>query len=107
MAIITSYPHAVPTTNDLILISKSSNKTTRSTTVGDVIDLIETGLLPGVGTVTSIGVTAPSAFAVTNSPVTSTGTIAITGSGTTSQYIDGTGALQSSPNQALDLENLF
>jgi len=102
MAIITSYPHAVPTTNDLILISKSSNKTTRSTTVSDVIDLIETGLLPGVGTVTSIGVTAPSAFTVTNSPVTSTGAIAIAGSGTTSQYIDGTGSLQDSANQPLD-----
>jgi hypothetical protein len=62
MAKISSYPHTVPTTGDSILISKSSNKTTRSTTVGDVIDLIETGLLPGVGTVTSIGVTAPSAF---------------------------------------------
>lgn len=101
MAKISSYPHAVPTTNDLILISKSSNKTTRSTTVSDVIDLIETGLLPGVGTVTSIGVTAPSAFTVTNSPVTSTGAIAIAGSGTTSQYIDGTGSLQDSANQAL------
>ena len=94
MAKIPSYPHAVPTTGDSILISKSSNKTTRSTTVGDVIDLVNTGLLPGVGTVTSIGVTAPSAFTVTNSPVTSAGTIAITGSGTTSQYIDGTGSLQ-------------
>jgi len=102
MAKISSYPHTVPTTGDSILISKSSNKTTRSTTVGDVIDLIETGLLPGVGTVTSIGVTAPSAFTVTNSPVTSVGTIAITGAGTANQYIDGTGSLQDSANQALD-----
>ena len=102
MAKISSYPHTVPTTGDSILISKSSNKTTRSTTVGDVIDLIETGLLPGVGTVTSIRVTVPSAFTVTNSPVTSVGTIAITGAGTTNQYIDGTGSLQDSANQALD-----
>ena len=102
MAKISSYPHTVPTAGDSILISKSSNKTTRSTTVGDVIDLIETGLLPGVGTVTSIGVTVPSAFTVTNSPVTSTGVINITGSGTSTQYIDGTGSLQDSANQALD-----
>jgi len=40
MAKISSYPHVVPTTNDSILISKSSNKTTRSTTVGDVKDYV-------------------------------------------------------------------
>ena len=102
MAKISSYPHTVPTTGDSIVISKSSDKTTRSTTVGDIINLINTGLLPGVGTVTSIGITAPSAFTVANSPITDAGTITITGAGTASQYIDGTGALQSSPNQALD-----
>jgi len=98
MAKLSSYPHTVPTTSDSIVISKSSNKTTRSTTVGDIINLIETGLVPGTGTVTSIGVSAPSAFTVTNSPVTTFGTIAITGSGTTSQYIDGTGSLQTFPS---------
>ena len=50
-----------------------------------------------VGTVTSVGVSMPSAFTVTNSPITSSGTIAITGAGTTSQYIDGTGALRTFP----------
>jgi hypothetical protein len=98
MAKLSSYPHTVPTTSDSIVISKSSNKTTRSTTVGDIINLIETGLVPGTGTVTSIGVSAPSAFTVTNSPVTTFGTIAITGAGTTSQYIDGTGSLQTFPS---------
>lgn len=39
----------------------------------------------------------PSAFTVTNSPVTSSGTLTVTGAGTTSQYIDGTGALQTFP----------
>ena len=39
----------------------------------------------------------PSAFTVTSSPITTSGTIAITGAGTTAQYIDGTGALQTFP----------
>ena len=39
----------------------------------------------------------PSAFTVTNSPVTSSGTLTVTGAGTTSQYVDGTGALQTFP----------
>ena len=50
-----------------------------------------------LGTVTSVALTAPSAFTVSGSPVTSSGTLAITGAGTTAQYIDGTGALQTFP----------
>ena len=46
---------------------------------------------------TSVGVSMPGAFTVTNSPLTSNGTIAITGAGTTLQYIDGTGALRTFP----------
>jgi len=46
------------------------------------------------GTVTSVGLSMPSAFTVGNSPITSSGTIGVTGAGTTAQYIDGTGALQ-------------
>ena len=49
------------------------------------------------GTVTSVGLSMPSAFTVTNSPVTSSGTLTVAGNGTTSQYIDGTGALQTFP----------
>tara|TARA_R110002153_G_scaffold135572_1_gene285205 strand:+ start:4902 stop:8201 length:3300 start_codon:yes stop_codon:yes gene_type:complete len=101
MAIIYSYPTATPKVSDLLVISNGSKKT-KSASISSIIDLINTGLLPGVGTVTSIGVSAPSAFTVTNSPITSTGTIIITGAGTAGQYIDGTGALQSSANQALD-----
>ena len=41
--------------------------------------------------VTSVGLSMPSAFTVTNSPVTSTGTLTVTGAGTTSQYIRGDG----------------
>ena len=46
------------------------------------------------GSVTSVGLAAPSAFTVTNSPVTSSGTLTLAGAGSTSQFIDGTGALQ-------------
>ena len=49
------------------------------------------------GGVTSVGLSMPAAFTVANSPVTSTGTLTVTGSGTTSQYVDGTGALQTFP----------
>lgn len=48
----------------------------------------------GSGTVTSVGVSMPSAFTVSNSPITNSGTINITGAGTSSQVIDGTGALK-------------
>lgn len=50
---------------------------------------------PGVGTVTSVALAAPSAFTVTGSPVTNSGTLTLSGAGTTGQFIDGTGSLQS------------
>lgn len=42
---------------------------------------------------TSVGISMPSGFTVTNSPLTSNGTIAISGAGTTLQYIRGNGTL--------------
>lgn len=51
-----------------------------------------------VGTVTSVGLSMPAAFTVTNSPVTGSGTLTVTGAGTSTQYIDGTGALQTFPS---------
>ncbi len=48
----------------------------------------------GNGTLTSVGLTMPSAFTVGSSPLTGTGgTIAVTGAGSTSQYIRGDGTL--------------
>lgn len=47
----------------------------------------------GGGTVTSVGLTMPSAFSVTGSPVTTSGTLAVTGAGTSLQYIKGNGTL--------------
>lgn len=85
--------------------------TDNSSAVGDVsvgtVDLSATGtpsgttFLRGDNTwstaVTSVGLSMPAAFTVTNSPVTGSGTLTVTGSGTTSQYVDGTGALQTFP----------
>lgn len=51
----------------------------------------------GSGTVTSVGLTMPSAFNVANSPVTTSGTLAVTGAGTTDQYVRGDGTLANFP----------
>lgn len=48
--------------------------------------------IPAAG-VTSVGLTMPSAFTVTNSPITSSGDIAVTGAGAVSQYVRGDGTL--------------
>ena len=55
---------------------------------------------------TSVGLSMPSAFTVSNSPLTSNGTIAVTGAGTTAQYVRGDGSLATFPstsNEALTL----
>jgi hypothetical protein len=52
-------------------------------------------ITPGL---TSVGLSMPSAFAVSNSPLTSNGTIAVTGAGTASQYIRGDGQLATLPS---------
>ncbi len=51
----------------------------------------------GTGSVTSVGLTMPSAFNVANSPVTTAGTLAVTGAGTVAQYIRGDGSLADFP----------
>lgn len=51
--------------------------------------------IPGSGTVTSVGLSMPAAFTVSNSPVTSAGTLTVVGAGTPDQYIAGDGSLQS------------
>ena len=51
----------------------------------------------GGGGVVSVGLSMPSAFSVANSPVTGSDILTVTGSGSTGQYIDGTGGLQTFP----------
>jgi hypothetical protein len=74
--------------------------TTRTLTInGTSYDLSadRSWTIPAGGTVTSVGLTVPSAFSVTPGSITVSGTFVITGAGTVSQYIDGTGALQTFP----------
>ena len=52
----------------------------------------------GVGSVTSVGLSAPSAFTVAGSPITGSGVMTLSGAGTAAEYIDGTGALQTFPS---------
>jgi len=52
------------------------------------------------GTVTSVGLTMPSAFTVASSPITSSGTIAVTGAGVASQYVRGDGQLATLPTSS-------
>ena len=67
-------------------------------TAGQVLSSTATGTdWINVGTVTSIGMTVPSAFNVTPSTITSSGTFAITGAGVASQYIRGDGTLANFP----------
>lgn len=51
----------------------------------------------GSGTVTSVGLSMPSAFTVSNSPVTTSGTLTVVGAGNTTQYIAGDGSLITFP----------
>jgi hypothetical protein len=50
------------------------------------------------GSVTSVGLTMPSAFNVSGSPVTTAGTLAVTGAGNTGQYVRGDGTLANFPS---------
>jgi hypothetical protein len=58
MPIIYTYPSATPTTNDLLVFSDVSAtdpaKDTRKCTIGDIVSLVGS-LVPGGGTVTSVG----------------------------------------------------
>lgn len=70
--------------------------TTTGTTADGIITIASTGG-GGSGTVTSVGLSMPSAFSVASSPITTSGTIAITGAGVVSQYVRGDGSLANFP----------
>jgi len=61
----------------------------------------------GSGTLSSVGVSMPSAFSVANSPLTADGTIAITGAGTTAEYIRGDGSLAAFPSVSSESQRLI
>jgi hypothetical protein len=62
-------------------------------TSGDIISIL--GYTPG--TVSSVGISVPPAFAVSNSPITTSGVINISAIGTALQYIKGDGSLGTAP----------
>ena len=85
-------------TNKLIGRSTAGTGVMEEITIGTGLTL-SGGILNGSSSgVTSVGLTMPSAFTVTNSPITSSGTIAVTGAGTVSQYVRGDGTLANFPN---------
>ena len=94
-------------TTPVISTSMSTNKLIGRSTAGTGVMeeiTIGTGLTLSGGTlngnatgVTSVGLTMPSAFTVTNSPITSSGDIVVTGAGSTSQYVRGDGTLANFP----------
>jgi hypothetical protein len=76
---------------------------TSGATTGQVLTYQSTGewkpqtVSGGSGTVTSVALTMPSAFAVTGSPITAAGTLAVTGAGLATQYVRGDGQLANFP----------
>lgn len=65
--------------------------------VADALGVLSTSAIP-VGTVTSVGLSMPSAFTVANSPVTGADTLTVTGAGLATQYIRGDGQLANFPS---------
>ena len=89
MAIVWTYPRLSTTAEntDLLLITDiSDDNKTKS---------VQVNLLPftnNLGTVTSVALSMPAAFAVANSPITSSGTLSVTTTGgSAGQYLDYTG----------------
>lgn len=87
-----------PANDDLFYIVDVSDTSGSSAGTGKKIKVtnLPSGGGSGSGTVTSVALTVPAALAVSGSPITTNGTLAITGAGSSSQFIDGTGALQTS-----------
>jgi hypothetical protein len=92
-------PVTIGTANGLSLASQALSLATATVSTSGAMSAADKSKLDGiaaganVGTVTSVGLAAPAAFTVTNSPVTSSGTIVLSTNGSPSQYITGAGAL--------------
>ena len=80
--------------NDVVPIVAFGASTTNKATISSIQSYMQENLDVGV---TSIGLSMPSAFVVSNSPVTMSGNISVTGAGTVSQYIRGDGSLADFP----------
>jgi hypothetical protein len=97
MAIIYSYPEkTTPAGGDFLVITDSEQPApNKNRTKSLTIDNLKSYIQIGAGTVSSVALAMPSAFSVSGSPITSSGTFTVTGAGNNTQYVDGTGALQS------------
>jgi hypothetical protein len=90
-------------------LTQLGDVTITSPTTNQVLKYNGSAWVNGIDTdtgLTSVGLTMPTAFTVSNSPLTSNGTIAVTGAGTTAQYVRGDGTLATFPsttNEALTL----
>jgi hypothetical protein len=82
-------------------LTQLGDVTITSPTTGQVLKYNGTTWVNNTDTdtgLTSVGLSMPSAFAVSNSPLTSNGTLAVTGAGTSAQYIRGDGSLDTFPS---------
>ena len=81
-------------------LTQLGDVTLTSPTNGQVLKYNGTTWVNGTdaGGLTSVGLSMPTAFTVTNSPLTSNGTIAVTGAGTTAEYVRGDGTLATFPS---------
>ena len=95
-AVIISIVDDIATLQEEMLLKANSADLGATAFSNDYNDLDNLPTLP-TGTVTSVGLTMPSAFSVANSPITSSGDIAVTGAGTVSQYVRGDGSLANFP----------
>jgi hypothetical protein len=83
-----------------ILLDNTTNNNTYYFPVNEGTLALTSDIPTGGGTVTSVGLSMPSAFSVASSPVTTSGTIAVTAAGSASQYIRGDGQLATLPSNA-------
>lgn len=89
----------IGTANGLSLASQVLSLALATTSTSGAFSASDKAKLDGIaagantGTVTSVAISVPSAFAVSNSPVTTSGTINISATGSPLQYITGAGAL--------------
>lgn len=89
----------IGTSNGLSLASQVLSLAAATSSTSGAMSAADKSKLDGIaagantGTVTSIGISVPSAFTVSNSPVTTSGVINISATGNPLQYITGAGAL--------------
>jgi hypothetical protein len=85
-------------TNGLSLSTQQLSLATATTSASGAMSSVDKAKLDSIaagaqtGTVTSVGISMPSAFTVSNSPITTLGTIAITATGLSTEFIRGDGA---------------